>query len=46
MAVAPGAVGTGVSAAQLQTWTRHSYDLVRAALPRAVRLELDVAEEL
>lgn len=31
-------------AAQLRAWTDHSYDLVRASLPRAVREELNRAE--
>lgn len=30
-------VGTGVTVAQLRVWTRHSYDLVWAALPQALR---------
>lgn len=39
-------IGTGATAAQLREWTQHSYQLVRASLPRAARLELDAAEEL
>ncbi|MGY2132446.1 MmcQ/YjbR family DNA-binding protein [Hymenobacter sp. HD11105] len=33
-------IGSGVSASQLREWTDHSYDLVRASLPRAIREEL------
>ncbi|WP_133272641.1 MmcQ/YjbR family DNA-binding protein [Hymenobacter radiodurans] len=33
-------IGSGVSNAQLREWTDHSYDLVRASLPRGVREEL------
>ena len=36
-------IGSGVSNSQLREWTDHSYELVRASLPRAVREEL--AEE-
>ncbi|WP_375418837.1 MmcQ/YjbR family DNA-binding protein [uncultured Hymenobacter sp.] len=39
-------IGTGVTAAQLREWTRHSYELVRAALPRTVRTELETAENV
>ena len=33
-------VGAGATDAQLRGWITHSYQLVAAALPRAVRLEL------
>lgn len=39
-------IGTGATAAQLREWTRHSYKLVRAALPRAVQAELAKAENV
>ena len=34
-------LGTGIPAGQLRELIDHSYDLVRAALPRAVRAELE-----
>lgn len=37
-------VGTGVSDHQLHEWIDHSYDLVRASLPRAVREGLNQAQ--
>jgi predicted DNA-binding protein (MmcQ/YjbR family) len=37
-------IGTGVTVAQLREWTRHSYELVRASLPRAIREEIALAE--
>ena len=37
-------IGTGATVAQLQQWIDHSYDLVRASLPRAVKAELTAAE--
>lgn len=33
-------IGTGATPAQLREWIDHSYDLVRASLPRAKRAEL------
>ncbi|MCC3158943.1 MmcQ/YjbR family DNA-binding protein [Hymenobacter sp. 15J16-1T3B] len=38
-------IGTGVSGRQLREFIDHSYDLVRASLPRAVREELAAAEQ-
>ncbi|RTQ51410.1 MmcQ/YjbR family DNA-binding protein [Hymenobacter gummosus] len=38
-------IGTGVTRRQLQEFIDHSYDLVRASLPRAVRGELAEAEK-
>ena len=37
-------IGTGATASQLREWTRHSYELVRASLPRSVRAELESDE--
>ena len=37
-------IGTGATVAQLREWTRHSYELVRSALPRTVRVELEATE--
>lgn len=33
-------IGTGATAAQLRGWIQHSYQLVVAALPKALRAEL------
>lgn len=38
-------LGTGISAGLLRELIDHSYDLVRASLPRAVRTELAAQEE-
>ncbi|AMR25780.1 MmcQ-like protein [Hymenobacter psoromatis] len=38
-------VGTGATDAQLREWITHSYQLVVAALPRAVRAELLAAAD-
>ena len=38
-------IGTGVTVAQLREWTRHSYNLVWASLPRAARQEIEAAEK-
>ena len=37
-------VGAGATLAQQRAWLTHSYELVRASLPRAVRAELEAAE--
>jgi len=34
-------IGTGVSDAQLRTWTDESYQLVLASLPKAQRLDIE-----
>jgi predicted DNA-binding protein (MmcQ/YjbR family) len=36
-------VGTGATGAQLRDWLTHSYQLVVASLPKAVRAELQAA---
>ncbi|KAA9325883.1 MmcQ/YjbR family DNA-binding protein [Hymenobacter busanensis] len=38
-------IGTGVTLRQLREFIDHSYDLVRASLPRAVQAELAEAEK-
>ena len=38
-------MGTSATVSQLREWTRHSYELVRASLPRAARAELESAEK-
>ncbi len=38
-------IGPGVQPAQLREWTDHSYELVRASLPKKVKAELDAASE-
>lgn len=37
-------IGTGATDSQVRGWTDHSYDLVRASLPRKVQAELAAAE--
>lgn len=38
-------VGAGATLAQQREWLTHSYELVRASLPRTVRAELEAAEQ-
>ncbi|GAB3222822.1 MmcQ/YjbR family DNA-binding protein [Hymenobacter seoulensis] len=38
-------IGTGATENQLRTWIDHSYDLVRASLPKKQREELTAAEQ-
>ncbi len=38
-------IDTGVADTQLRAWTDHSYDLVRASLPKKLRAELDEVGE-
>ena len=35
-------IGTGVTVMQLREWTLHSYESVRASLPRTLRAELEL----
>ena len=39
-------IGTGATENQLRDWINHSYDLVRASLPKKKREELAAAEQL